>query len=60
MSFICADGETGNLVDVLPDRRLDNLVPYFKESPYTQEVEFLVSDMNAAYYQLIPKVFKNA
>lgn len=60
MSFICADAETGNLVDILPDRRLDNLVPYFKESPYTQEVEFLVSDMNAAYYQLIPKVFKNA
>ena len=60
MSFICADGESGKLVDVLPDRKLENLIPYFKESPYTQDVEFLVTDMNAAYYQLIPKVFNNA
>ena len=60
MSFICADGESGDLVDVLPDRKLEHLIPYFKESLDTEKVEFLVTDMNAAYYQLIPKVFKNA
>ena len=60
MRFICTDGESGKLVDVLPDRKLENLIPYFKESPYTQDVEFLLTDMNAAYYQLISKVFNNA
>lgn len=59
MSFICANGESGKLVDVLPDRKFEHLIPHFKESPYTQKVEFLVTDMNAAYYELMPKVFHN-
>lgn len=29
MSFICVDGETGELVDVLPRHRLDKLMNYF-------------------------------
>ena len=29
MSFICADGETGKLIDVLPTRKLPRLTSYF-------------------------------
>ncbi len=29
MSFICADGETGQLIDVLPTRKLPRLTSYF-------------------------------
>ena len=29
MSFICADGETGNLIDILPTRKLPRLTNYF-------------------------------
>ena len=59
MSFICANGETGELVDVLPSRRLDKLMNYFNRSPKEkrEQVKFLVTDMNAAYFQLTKKIF---
>lgn len=57
MSFICANGETGELVDILPSRKLKNLLHYFRKCPNKSEVNFLVTDMNAAYFQLIPQVF---
>ena len=60
MSFICADGETGELIDILSTRKLDKLVAHFKESPNPSQVKFLVSDMNASYFELIPKVFNDA
>ncbi|HIZ54515.1 MAG TPA: ISL3 family transposase [Candidatus Enterococcus avicola] len=60
MSFICADGKTGALIDILSSRKLEKLIPYFNECANTEDVKFLVSDMNAAYFQLIPKVFTNA
>ncbi|WP_071131276.1 ISL3 family transposase [Enterococcus timonensis] len=60
MTFICADGESGKLVDILPSKKLDYLVDHFKKSPDCEKVKFIVTDMNAAYFQLIPKVFKNA
>lgn len=62
MTFICADGETGKLVDILPSRRHDKLEKHFKR--YTQEelnqVKFLVTDMNAAYFKLTKSCFKEA
>ncbi len=56
MSFICADGETGQLIDVLPTRKLPRLTSYFLGCANPEEVKFLVTDMNAAYFQL-PNVF---
>lgn len=62
MSFICADGKTGELVDVLPSRKLEKIIPYFNRSPFEEweKVKFLVTDMNAAYFQLSKKVFPSA
>lgn len=60
MSFICADGETGQLVDILPSRKLNHLVHYFQNCPNRDNVQVLVTDMNAAYFQLIPRVFPQA
>lgn len=60
MSFICADGETGRLIDLLPTRKLSALTAHFQKFPNTSEVDYLVTDMNAAYFQLIKRVFPNA
>ena len=60
MSFICADGETGQLIDILSSRKLSKLTTHFKQFSTTEKVEFLVTDMNAAYFQLLKHVFPNA
>lgn len=60
MSFICADGETGALVDVLPTRKLSRLNTFFLNCKNPHEVTYLVTDMNAAYFQLTKKVLPNA
>lgn len=62
MCFICADGETGKMVDILDDRRLFNLIRYFNQ--YTRDarlgVQYLVMDMNASYQELVKTVFPRA
>ncbi|MGY3704422.1 hypothetical protein BW731_10150 [Vagococcus martis] len=62
MSFICADGKTGELVYILPSRKLNKLTVYFNRTPLEerQKVKFLVTDMNAACFQLTKKVFPSA
>ncbi|MRW25117.1 transposase, partial [Staphylococcus aureus] len=60
MSFICADGETGKLIDVLPTRKLPRLTSYFLGCTNPEEVECLVTDMSAAYVQLTKHVLPNA
>ncbi|MGG5307753.1 transposase [Enterococcus pernyi] len=60
MSFICADGETGNLIDILPTRKLPRLTNYFLGCTNPEEVKFLVTDRNAAYFQLTKNVLPNA
>lgn len=60
MSFICADGKTGKLVDILPSRKLAKLTNYFKQYPHPDQVKLLVTDMNAAYLQLTKSVFTSA
>ena len=40
MSFICADGETGQLIDVLPTRKLPRLTSYFLGCTNPEEVKF--------------------
>ncbi len=44
MSFMCADGETGKLIDVLPTRKLPRLTSYFLGCANPEEVKFLVTD----------------
>ena len=62
MTFICADGESGQLTDILPSRQHDKLEKHFKR--YSEEelnqVQFLVTDMNAAYFKLTKTCFTNA
>ena len=60
MSFICADGKTGKLIDILPSRKLNKLTHYFNQYENKEEVKFLVTDMNASYFQLLKTCFPNA
>ena len=60
MSFICADGETGKLIEILPTRKLPRLTNYFLNCTNPETVEYLVTDMNAAYFQLTKSVLPNA
>lgn len=62
MSFICVDGDSGKMLEILEDRRLYKLITHFMR--YSREarlkVKYLVMDMNASYGQLIQTVFPNA
>ena len=60
MSFICADGESGELIDILPTRKLSRLTSYFLSCTNPDEVEYLVTDMNTSYFQLTKNVLPNA
>lgn len=62
MSFICADGDSGKLVDILPSRQHDKLEKHFNRYPQEalNQVKFLVTDMNAAYFKLTKTCFKQA
>lgn len=62
MSFICADGQTGELVDIFPSRKLTDLKKSFLRYSLDvrHTVKFLVTDMNAPYIELTKKVFPNA
>lgn len=62
MNFICLDGETHQLIDILPSRSLNDLVAYFMKFSYKvrKRVKYLVMDMNASYGELVRRVFPNA
>lgn len=62
MSFIFCDSDTGNIVDIVEDRRLHVLKDYFLG--YTKAarraVETIVIDMYSPYISLIESIFPNA
>ena len=62
MSFHMCDGKTGKTIDIVEDRRLNNLLKYF--SYYTHKarsnVKLIVIDMYSPYMSLIKKMFPNA
>lgn len=62
MSFVCVDGQTNQLIEILEDRRLPKLIRHFMtyDRKARLNVKYLVMDMNAAYHQLIRTVFPNA
>lgn len=61
-AFICADGNTGKLFDILPSRRVEYLIKHFNS--FTLEarkmVKYIVTDMNAPYFKLAKECFPNA
>ena len=62
MSFIYCDAQTGEIIDIVEDRRLKNLITYFQR--FSREtrlnVKVIVIDMYKPYISLIKSVFPNA
>lgn len=62
MSFHMCNGITGQTIDIIEDRRLDNLIKYFFYYDYKarSKVKYIVIDMYSPYISLIKKMFPNA
>lgn len=62
MCFNMCDGITGQTIDIIEDRRLDNLMKYFFYYSYKtrSRVKFIIIDMYSLYVSLIKKMFPNA
>ena len=62
MSFHMCDGITGQTIDIVEDRRLDNLIKYFFYYDYKarSRVKYITIDMYSPYISLIKKMFPNA
>ena len=62
MSFHMCDGISGQTIDIIEDRRLDNLIKYFYYYDYKarSRVQFIIIDMYSPYVSLIKKMFPNA
>ena len=62
MAFNICNAKTGKIVDLVEDRKLENLIKYFKY--YTPEcrkkVKYIVIDMYTPYISLIKECFPNA
>lgn len=62
MSFNLCDGETGQIIDIVEDRRLVSLLKYFARYSHKARanVNLIVIDMYSPYISLIKKMFPNA
>lgn len=62
MSFHMCNGETGQTIDIVEDRRLMSLLSYFSYYSHKarSNVKFIVIDMYSPYVSLIQKMFPNA
>jgi len=62
MSFHMVDGKTGKTIDIVEDRRLNNLIKYFSYYSHKArtKVKLIVIDMYSPYISLIQKMFPNA
>ena len=62
MSFHMCNGITGQTIDIIEDRQLDNLIKYFFYYDYKarSRVKFIIIDMYSPYVSLIKKMFPNA
>ena len=62
MSFTYIDSKNHQLIDILPDRRLDTLRSHFLNYSYQtrNKVKTIVIDMNTPYMTLIRELFGNA
>ncbi len=62
MSFHLCNGETGNTIDIVEDRKLLSLIKYFGKYSHKaiNNVKFIIIDMYSPYVSLIKKIFPNA
>jgi transposase len=62
MAFVFSDGLTGEILDILDDRRSHSLVKYFLDFDRTErlKVKHVVMDMNAGYPNVVKQVFPKA
>ena len=62
MSFHLCNGETGQTIDIVEDRRLFSLLRYFSTYSFKarSSVKYIVIDMYSPYISLIQKMFPNA
>ena len=62
MSFHMCNGETGQTIDIVEDRKLLSLLKYFSYYSFKarKSVKFIVIDMYSPYVSLIQKMFPNA
>ena len=62
MSFNLCNGETGKIIDIVEDRKLDSLIKYFSKYSHKarSKVKFITIDMYSPYVSLIKKMFPNA
>ena len=62
MAFIFCDAKTGKTIDLVLDRKLENLIKYFRYflKEARDKVKFVVMDMYKPYITLVKKVFENA
>ena len=62
MSFHMCNGETGQTIDIVEDRRLSSLLSYFSYYSFKarKSVKFIIIDMYSPYVSLIKKMFPNA
>jgi transposase len=62
MCFIVSDAKTGEIFEILDDRRNFKLTSYFEKFTYRarKSVKSVVMDMNASYQTFVTAVFPNA
>ena len=62
MSFHMCNGETGQTIDIVEDRKLSSLLSYFGYYSFKarKSVKFIIIDMYSPYVSLIQKMFPNA
>ena len=62
MSFHMCNGETGQTIDIIEDRKLISLLKYFAYYSFNarKSVKFIIIDMYSPYVSLIQKMFPNA
>lgn len=62
MAFIYCNQKTGEIIDILPDRRLNYLKEYFSQFPLEvrKNVKHIVIDIYKPYMMLIKELFPNA
>ena len=62
MSFHLCNGETGQIIDIVEDRKLYKLLQYFAHYSHKarSSVKYITIDMYSPYISLIKKMFPNA
>ena len=62
MSFVFADYQTKNIIDIVEDRRLNSLIEYFSRFSLKarKNVEYICMDMYTPYMSLVKSIFPNA